>query len=154
MSKQIFQSIDKKLKADIRKGFQEKNINASGNASRSLRSEITDKKYTLFGVDYIDAAEVGRGRNRSSTGGLFQGVYQWLQYKKYGIRYSDDKERRSIAFAIMKTIAESGSYKFRNPAKRTNIIETSIEDIRKDIKEQFIIFTRESELKQLRDIIK
>lgn len=154
MSKTIFQNIDKKLKADIRKGFQQKNINASGNASRSLRSEITEKSYILFGADYIEAAEKGRGKNRSSTGGLFNGVYNWLQYKKYGITYRDDKERRGIAFAIMKKIAKEGSYKFRNPAKQTNVIEQAIESINKDIVKEFIIFTKETELQKLRKVLK
>ena len=154
MSKKIFKDIDSKLKSDIRKGFTQNNINASGNASRSLRSEITDKSYTLFGASYIDSAEKGRGRNKSNTGGLFEGIYQWLQFKKYGITYSDDKERRSIAFAIMKKTAKQGSYKFRNPSKRTNVIETAIEDTTKALRQKLTIFVRDSELKQLRELFK
>ena len=154
MSVRIFQDIDKSLKADIRKGLQAQNVNASGNASRSLRSEITKNTYKLFGASYIEPAEKGRGKNQSNTGGLFAGIYNWLQYKKYGITYSDDKERRSIAFAIMKKTANEGSYKFRNPAKRTNVIETALKDVSKTIKEQFTIFTKETELEQLRDFFK
>ncbi|NQZ65435.1 hypothetical protein [Crocosphaera sp.] len=152
MSKQIFKDIDSKLKSDIRKGFTQNNINASGNASKSLRSEITNTKYTLFGASYIEESEKGRGRNQSNTGGLFQGIYQWLQFKKYGITYSDDKEKRSIAFAIMKKTAKSGSFKFRNTSKRTNVIETAIEDTTKTLRQKLIIFVRESELKQLREL--
>lgn len=145
---------DKELKAEIKKGFAKKNINASGKASNSLRSEITPDNYKLFGAGYIDFAEIGRGKNKNETGGLWQGIYDWLQYKKYGIDYRDDKQRRSITFAIMKTIAKKGTYKHRNPSKRTNVIPGAVEKTNSILLNSIAKFARSSELENLKNSIK
>ena len=52
----------------------------------------------------------------------------------------------------MKKTAKSGSFKFRNTSKRTNVIETAIEDTTKTLRQKLFIFVRESELKQLREL--
>ena len=109
---------------------------ASGNAERSILDEenvfiVKNKDFVLFrksAVKYITATDQGRKPNQTNSGGLFEAIYDWLQYKKYGIEYSDDKERKSIAYAITTKIAKEGSYKFRNVDKRTKVITKAINE--------------------------
>ena len=127
-NKDIFKEFDKKLKEAIRKNYDSSGVKASGEAGRSLNSEIQPSNYKLFGVGYWGAIDKGRGPNKSNTGGLRKGIYDWLQYKKYGLNWSNEKERTSLSFAISRSIAKKGSYKFRKTDKRTKILIDSIKD--------------------------
>jgi hypothetical protein len=62
----------------------------------------------------------------NKSGGLVDAIYEWLQYKKYGITYNNDEERLGIAIAISKSMSKDGSYKRKNKDKRTTIIKDSI----------------------------
>lgn len=153
MSKEVFEKIDKLLKDNIRKGLKDDGINASGNLSKSLRSEISEQLYILYAANYAQFADIGRGKTRQRTGNAFQAIYDWLQYKKYGLTWSNNKERTSLAIAIMRKHAKDGSYKFRNPTKQTKVFESAVINASKIIKEQFIIFERQSQLKQIKKVI-
>ena len=126
-SKKAFQVFDKRLQSEIRTGLRASGVVASGKSSRELRSEIGNTKYKLFGVDYYQEIDKGRGPNRTNSGGLRAGIYEWLQYKKYGFNWKDDKERASLSFAISRSIAKKGSFKHRNKGRQTKIFNTAIE---------------------------
>jgi len=107
-----------------------KKAKAFGNFEDFIKSaqsyNVSNTKFTQFGTNYTIEIDKGRGKNKINSGGLLGAIYEWLELKKYGINYSDDKERESIAYAITKTIAKKGSFKHRNKSKRTQIIDSSI----------------------------
>jgi len=103
---------------------------ASGRARDSVLEEnnvsikeSNDK--TIFqkkAVSYLTATDTGRQANINNSGGLYDGIFEWLKYKKYGIDYDSEEERKSIAYAITTKIAKEGSYKYRNIDKRTKVV--------------------------------
>ena len=107
---------------------------ASGKARDSVLNEsnvsITEKgDKTVFqkkAVSYLTATDTGRGANVNNTGGLYEGIFEWLKYKKYGIDYEDEKGRKAIAHAITTKIAKEGSYKFRNQDARTEVVLNAV----------------------------
>ena len=58
---------------------------------------------------------------RKQDGKTYQRIYEWLGLKKYGISYSTDAQRKTIAFFIYRKMVSFGSFKRRNPDKRTEI---------------------------------
>lgn len=153
MSIAIFKTLDKGIKEEIRKGLKKERINASGNLSESLRSEITERSYKLFAANYVDYAERGRGPGKVPP---VQSIYEWLKFgkPKYGLSYKNDKERRSIAFAIVTNIKKKGSYKHRKPSKQTNVVNDSIQIISEIVKKEFVTFVTEEELSKYKDTFK
>ena len=127
-NKDIFIEFDKRLKAALTENYNNSGVRASGNAINSLAEEVNENTYILKGAGYWGAIDKGRGPNRTNTGGLRQGIYEWLKYKKYGFNWSTEKQRKSMSFAISKSIAKKGSYKFKKPDKRTKIIIDSIKE--------------------------
>ena len=154
MSIAIFKTLDKGIKKEIRKGLKKQRINASGNLSESLRSEITERSYKLFSADYVDYAERGRGPGKAPP---LDSIYDWLKYGKAKykkLNYKNDKERRSIAFAIIANIKKKGSYKHRNPSNQTNVVNDSIRIITEIVKKEFVTFVTEDELSKYKDTFK
>jgi hypothetical protein len=94
-------------------------------SSQSYR--IEENRFTQYGTPYTPSLDFGRGKNNTNSGGLRASIYEWLGLKKYGIDYSDDKERTGISYAIAKTIAKKGSFKHRNKSAQTRIIEKAID---------------------------
>jgi len=103
---------------------------ASGRARDSVLEEnnVSIKESsgkTIFqkkAVSYLTATDTGRQANINNSGGLYDGIFEWLKYKKYGIDYDSEEERKSIAYAITTKIAKEGSYKYRNIDKRTKVV--------------------------------
>ena len=127
--KEIFEKYDKELKAEIRKGFKDKGINASGRAANSLRADITETSYTLYGAEHILYIDKGRG-----AGGIprnFHSVLlQWLKDKGLS---TNEKEDRKRAGAIAYNIRTKGSSKRRGSRPETQVIEDSLNDTLPDL---------------------
>lgn len=87
----------------------------------------TDSFFSKKVLAYAGAIDHGRRSNTTNSGGLYDAIYDWVALKKYGIKYSTDSERKSIAIAITKNIAKRGSYKHRNIGKRTAIFQSAID---------------------------
>ena len=99
---------------------------ASGNFEAFVKSAssfvITELKYTQKGTVYTKAIDKGRGPG----GVLRQQIYEWLRFKKYGLDWATESERKSLAFLISRKISQSGSFKFRNPSSQTEIVDDAI----------------------------
>jgi len=129
MSKQAFIQ----FKADIVKGLNAsvewQKSKASGSADAFIKSDassvIEDEHFIQYGLYYTPFIEAGRPKNTTNSGGLVQGIYDWLQYKKYDISFDNDKQRLSRAKGIATKTAKFGSFKFREN-KQTQIFETII----------------------------
>jgi hypothetical protein len=119
----VFKKFDTKLKTEIRQNLSQENINASGNASNSLRSETTKTKYTLYGSEYFKYIDKGRGE-----GGIprnFIGILlQWIRNKGLSV---GEKEDKRFAGAIAHKIKTEGSSKRRGSRPQTNVVEDAID---------------------------
>lgn len=89
---------------------------ATGQTIESLRVRATDVGGVLVGAAHIFALDRGRGPTRGGSGSgksLQQRIYDWLGFSKYGLSYTDDKERISLSWAISKVIHKRGTQIFR-----------------------------------------
>ena len=98
----------------VRELLETLGINAFGNLSNSVNYIVTEtetiESLTIRADSYFTSALIGRGENKTNSGGLYEAIKEWVKLGKYGI----DPNDKGIAYAITKTIAKSGSYKFRN----------------------------------------
>lgn len=104
---QLLQSV----KANIVRLQADKGLKASGQSALSLRIESRPDQGELLGASYFIEQEQGR---KPGQIGDVKGLYDWLAYHKYGISYTSDKARWSIAWAIARKQAREGSYTFRH----------------------------------------
>ena len=124
---EVLNDFDDKLKGSIKSQLDSKGITASGATKESLRSEIAPFKDTLFGRGFFSSVDFGRGAYKDGEdSGLYDKILAWVELRKYGINFEDEEEKESIASAIYTRMQESGSYKFRNKDKQTDVIESSI----------------------------
>lgn len=129
MYEEQFREFNLRLKDAIRFYLASTNAKASGRSGRQLNETIEPTRYELRGVGYWPFIDDGRGRTDSKRNeGRIGKIYDWLQYRKYGLNFSDNKERLSLAFAIARKQDAEGSFKFRNPEARTTILKDSIRD--------------------------
>lgn len=120
-----FEQFNDQINRNIIQNPQFAVIEASGNTRRSVLDSanvtINSSRFVKRVVSYFEEIDKGRGPNTSDSGGLFTGMFDWLQYRKYGFEWKDVSDRTSKAIALMKKTADKGSFKFRNSSKRTDI---------------------------------
>ncbi len=99
---------------DIQKSQTEKGKRASGASAASLRTIMqSDKLGQLIdgsGSFYFQV-HGRRATSSSATKGkqtLKDIIYDWLQFKKYGLTWDTDKERKTLAFLISRKIHQKG----------------------------------------------
>ncbi len=85
-----------------------KGLRASGESAKSLGVTVAP----LFGqlidrAGYFYFQENGRKAGKAPP---VKALYDWLQYNKYGITYTDDKQRLSIAYGMQRNIKLKGTY--------------------------------------------
>ena len=75
---------------------------ASGRMRKSVLSldniVVQDSFFSKKVLAYALAIDEGRKKNSTNSGGLFDAIYEWVGFKKYGITYKNDSRRRGIAF--------------------------------------------------------
>jgi hypothetical protein len=110
MLEQTLDRIATEIESEIRANLERYNRNASGNASRSLRHEITPtnlgQKVTIYGASYLCQLEYGRGATKGGGGQKFtvQMIADWIVAK--GLTY--DIPLQSLAYLIWKKINRVG----------------------------------------------
>lgn len=115
----------RRVKADPAMGV----ARASGKFERTIEKEyevVTDAsgltgRLVQYGPAYSPFIDAGRPPGKV----LRQGIYEWLRYKKYGLKWATDKERISLSWAISKNIQRRGSWKFRTNSQ-TRIVPDAI----------------------------
>ena len=114
MSKQAFTAFKDALIDALNSNADWQASKASGSADAYIKSAqssvITDDMFIQYGLPYTPFIDAGRPSGKQPP---VQGIFDWLEYKKYGIDYKDDKERWGIAWAIAKSQEKDGSFKFR-----------------------------------------
>lgn len=103
---------------------------AFGTFERFVQSDasatITPERYIQKGTAYTSSLDVGF-KHTSPV----DAIYDWLGLRKYGFKYSNDKERRSLAWAIVTNQKkDGGSFKRRNTSARTDIVQGAIDKTR------------------------
>ena len=91
----------------IRDALDAKNINASGEASRSLRVESDINIVRSIGIFYLEFLDTGRGPGKRPP---ISKLIQWAKIK-FG---ASDEESVKIAFAVANNIKELGTLIYRN----------------------------------------
>ena len=119
---------DNSLQTELKNGLVSSGVQASGETAKSLRSESSNDRYTLFGRGFFSSVDFGRGKYKGGPpGGFLQKLTAWVELRKYGITFENEKQKMGIAWAIYTKIQQSGSLKHRDTGKRTNIIRVAID---------------------------
>lgn len=125
--KEILIQFFNQLKADVVANQKAKGIYASGASAEGLTAEANDIEVGTTGqlidtAGYFQYQEFGRGPSKNAGGSgqtLQERIYQWIADK--GLPYSDDKQRKSISYAIATKIHREGTLTFRL-GKQTGVL--------------------------------
>ncbi len=85
-----------------------KGLKASGESAALIRQKLEDNIAQIIdGTGSFEFQEFGRAEGKAPP---FRKIYEWLAFQKYGIKFSNDKQRTGIAWAITKKIAKKGTF--------------------------------------------
>lgn len=103
---------------------ESKGLKASGLSARLLRTNEDGNRFQLIdAAGYFQQQEFGKRPGNTP----FQAIYDWLQYKKYGFQWKDERQRRSMAWAILITHRRHGTFTYRKKTQ-TGVLSESIND--------------------------
>jgi hypothetical protein len=130
---EILTRLGNDLVADIRDKIKSSGASATGKTAASLRFEVRENHFTLYGSDAFSFIEVGR-----APGGLppINRIEEWIKAK--GITPKGSTTVTNLAWGIAKKIAASGTNLFANNTFRdiyTNEAGVFIEKLKKEIGE-------------------
>lgn len=100
------------LKQDLIKGQSDKGLKASGKSASLLNVYVYD---TGIKAQLIDESgsfatqETGRKGGKGPKG-FSNIIYEWLKYKKYGLNWKTDRERKTLSFLIARKIRLKGTF--------------------------------------------
>lgn len=140
ITKDIFDKFAEAAIADISRNMKQNNAVATGKTLRSLEFLSTDSQLQITGgkaftgTDRLSFIESGRGATQRSEGGvLYPAILEWVIARGIGT----PKTRKSIAYAITKSIHEKGTKMWRQNKMR-DIVQSAfgedrIEQLYKDL---------------------
>lgn len=96
------------------------------NSAESVEIEktATGYRFVKYGTDYTTALD--KGTTPGGREGLERDIYEWLQYKKYGLEWDTEQERQALAIRLTDKIEGWGSFKYRTPLMQTTIIADAL----------------------------
>ena len=129
---QALRNYNSKLVNEILGDQRFREATASGNfaefintaQSVELHSDPDWVEFTKYGTDYTTALDKGVAPGPSV--GLDKAIYDWLAYKKYGLAWETEKQRKRLATSISDRIQALGSYKYRNANAQTTTIADAL----------------------------
>jgi len=138
--KEALIAFDKRLTGNILTDPDFVKMRASGRSAAFIASAkssvFAPNRYTKLALNAFEQ-DKGRGPTKRKTGGLYQAIYDWLKYQKYGLTWRTERERRGLAFVITRKISREGSAKFRGRVSKTQIfakaVNKELPKLRKDI---------------------
>ena len=133
--------------AEVKQAMANLNINASGESSRSLRSEVTQTdaaiRMVVYGSPGIFFTDKGRGPTRNRTGNGFSrdDAKKWARDKGIGTWYKDTAKGRKAmtpdeqAYLIYRKVHQKGFYGNNSEGKEylEAIRQKTLADIRQNI---------------------
>jgi len=95
----------------IQHNLSVRGFNYTGFASNSLRIETSENRVTLFGADYIEFLETGRGKtNKSGSGVATKSIFKWVEDKLAPLLgITDEDEIESLKYAVAAKIHQYGT---------------------------------------------
>lgn len=100
------------LKEDLIKAYDAKGMRASGKFAEGLEVESEINRAVLWGYDYSQQLETGRGKNDGSSGKNWdtwkQDIEQWILDKGIASRINDNITISSLAYLIARKIWREG----------------------------------------------
>ena len=92
----------------------QRGLRASGQSAESLVIQQSgDTSQLVDGAGYFEYQERGRGPGKNPTVVpkiIRDKIYRWLQWKKYGLNWKNDRERKRLAYLIARKIQLKGTY--------------------------------------------
>ncbi len=127
MIKKVLENIGEELIEEIQNRMSQKNLNASGKASDSLKAEASDTLLEIKGNRYIGALNKGR------KPGKFPPPDEILKWIKNKLNISDAEK---LVYPISKKIAEKGTNIFMDNSlgiELNTIEEIGVKKIKKQV---------------------
>lgn len=127
----------------------DKGLRASGDSASLLRVGKDGEKIgqLIDGSGSFEFQEYGRRPGKFPPLGA---IYQWLAFRKYGLNWKTERDRKSLAFAISKKIAKRGTHTHIT-GKQTGVVTDNVAPEKIDLLMNLIA---ESKLTQLQTDIK
>ena len=95
-----------KASEEIRTLQASKGLLASGKSAKELNVHMESSLGQIVDpAGSFEYQERGRGPGRVN----YKAIYDWLQWKKYGMNWNSERERKSLAFLIARKIAKFGT---------------------------------------------
>ncbi len=114
MNKQALQEIGNEFVVRLKKEFDQKNLNDTGDAQDSLEAVAEDNRLLIYGLARVLFLEFGRSPGSFPPVDV---IREWVE-RKLGV--SED-ESKGVAFVIARKIANEGTDIFTNRAKGLQI---------------------------------
>lgn len=113
----------------LERGQKEKGLRASGASIAAVRVVSPSDNVGQI-IDPLDVFKYqdspGRGATKGGgDGSLKKIIYDWLLYKKYGLNWITDIQRKSMAYYISRKIHERGTF-INITKKKTNLLPDAI----------------------------
>jgi hypothetical protein len=112
---------------------------ATGKTAASIRFESTDKTLKIFGREFIEAIETGRGARKSSQpGGFEDSMLEYMKAKGIGSNLTEKKRKQLARFLVLRInrdgdkLHKSGSRREVYSKLLEQITEELIEAVAKD----------------------
>lgn len=132
--------IEKEVMNPIKEDLSSKGIDNSKQASNGLRIEIKDTRVILWGVDYLEFLNTGRGPGKFPP---VSEIKAWVESKPVPIS----------AYLVGRKIAREGTAIFKDRSKGIQL-ENKVINLRQELKKQVPYFAKERVLNKLRDFNK
>lgn len=116
--KQILTGFGHKIVQALKEELSKQKINAGGDLSASIRFEVTDSSLTVYALDYLFYADVGRKPGKRPPK---DAIKEWIEEK-----HIFTKDPDSLAFAIQKSIAKKGNIAHQRGGKK--VVENVVTD--------------------------
>lgn len=104
---QIIQEFLEAVREDVIKAQADKGLLASGQSAASLYTKTGNARgWLMDGSGSFEYQERGRGAGKQPP---IARIYEWLAFKKYGLAWATEAERKSLAYRIARKIAKRGT---------------------------------------------
>jgi len=126
---------------DIQHQLSVKGFDYTGFASDSLRIDVREDRVLLWGADYIEFLEHGRGKtNKPGNGTATKKIYEWVERKLaplLGISPDDEKRIEELKFFVARKIHKYGTA-VRRGTREPLGLEKIVDDFERNISKKIV----------------
>ncbi len=147
-----------KLIQTIQGNMEREGVNATGETSASLEYVLTDSGIQVMGAQYFaERTEVGRTPTSKPAVWDWRGqLTEWIRAKGLESKFQikDDRDLDKVVRAIYWKMNLEGSRKYREPASRTDVYSTAVDEAVDELTEQLMTSAGERLMGMMDDIIR